>query len=84
MTKGCFFALFFFLPFVGLGFEFKVLCLQSRQSTLELHLQCILHWLIRRWDPANYLPIRALNHNPPNLSYFLEERKEALSTHFCI
>jgi hypothetical protein len=31
--------------FVGLGFEFKALQLQSKHSKLEPHLQSILLWL---------------------------------------
>jgi hypothetical protein len=37
-------------------------------ALLEPHLQSILHWLFWRWDLANFLPMLALNHYPPNLS----------------
>jgi hypothetical protein len=56
----------FFL--VGLGFELRASCLQSRRSTSSPHLQSILSWLFWKWGLANYLPELALNNDPPNLN----------------
>jgi hypothetical protein len=57
---------------LGLGFELRVLQLQSKHSTawtmLPAILLTILLWLFCRWGLANYLPWPALNHVPPDLS----------------
>jgi hypothetical protein len=55
--------------FVGLGFEFRDSCLQSRCSTSwitpPVHFALVTFW---KWGLTNYLPGLALNSNPPNLS----------------
>jgi hypothetical protein len=48
-----FFFFFFFFFMVGLEFELRALCLQSR---LESYFQSILFWLVWRWSLSNYLP----------------------------
>jgi hypothetical protein len=54
---------------VGLGGLNSGLCAcKSGALPLEPHLQSILLWLFWRWYFMNYLPLLALNCDPPDLS----------------
>jgi hypothetical protein len=53
-----FFFFFFFFFWLVLGFQLRVLCLQTGALPFEPHLQSIFALLM------NYLPWLALNHNP--------------------
>jgi hypothetical protein len=40
--------------FWWLGYELRGICKEGAEQ-LEPHVQCIFHWLLSKWDLANYL-----------------------------